>query len=329
MARPPGSCHAALTPARSDPSTALVYRYFIIFEGDWLAAQAMGFTPESTSATYPCGECMWVSKAARKRGREAVEQPSMRTHADLAATAARLTAAKLTKAALADNMSAAGMNALSCVLQPDRIPGADSVRDKPPDAMHLYGAGLSRIEPAHALEILFKPGSGLAVKDAWSELNVNVAKVNARLPRGKSIPKIYPQRKGKKANEQHLDVNASEAFYFISHCHTLIDPLLTDKGRAHPSWKSLQAHAAVVRKVLQHVFAADEVDELATLIEAHLDAFDEVAAYEGLDRPKHHFQEHLPAALRMFGPFRGFWCMPFEAFLQVLSPRTPPREPLP
>ena len=141
----------------------------------------MGFTPGSTAATYPCGECMWVSKAARKRGREAVEQPSMRTHADLAATAARLTAAKLTKAALADKMSAAGMNALSCVLQPDRILGADSVRDKPPDAMHLYGAGLSRIEPAHALEILFKPGSGLAVKDAWSELNVNVAKVNARL----------------------------------------------------------------------------------------------------------------------------------------------------
>ena len=42
-------------------------RYFIIFEGDWLAAAAMGYTPESTSATYPCAECMWVSKAARKR----------------------------------------------------------------------------------------------------------------------------------------------------------------------------------------------------------------------------------------------------------------------
>jgi hypothetical protein len=279
----------------------------------------MGFTPESTSATYPCAECMWVSKAARKRGREADKQPEMRTHADLAATAARLTAAKLTQAALATQMSAAGINALSCVLQPDRIPFADSVRDKPPDAMHLYGAGLSRIEAAHALEILLNPKSGLAIKDAWSSLNANIAKVNARLPSGKSIPKIYPQRKGKKANEQHLDVNASEAFLFITHCHTLIDPLLTDRGRAHPCWTSLQAHAAVVRKVLQHVFGADEADELATLIEAHLDAFDQVEAYCDLERPKHHFQEHLPAALRMFGPFRGFWCMPFEAFLQVLA----------
>ena len=125
--------------------------------------------------------------------------------------------------------------------------------------------------------------------------------------------------KAKKANEQHLDVNASEAFLFITHCHTLIDPLLTDRGRAHPCWTSLQAHAAVVRKVLQHVFGADEADELATLIEAHLDAFDQVEAYCDLERPKHHFQEHLPAALRMFGPFRGFWCMPFEAFLQVLA----------
>lgn len=39
-----------------------VQLYFIIFEGDWLAAAAMGYTPESTSATYPCQECMWVSK---------------------------------------------------------------------------------------------------------------------------------------------------------------------------------------------------------------------------------------------------------------------------
>lgn len=269
---------------------------------------------------------MWVSKAARKRGREAHEQPRLRTHADLAATAARLAAAKLSKAALADEMTAAGINALTCVLQPDRIPHSDSVRDKPPDVMHVYGAGISRIESAHALEILFNEKSGLAVKAAWSKLNDNVQTLNARLPRGKRIPKIHPQRKGKKRNEQHLDVNASEALLFITHCHTLIEPLLTDKGRVHPCWLSLIAHAAVVTKALQHVFGAHEADELATLIEKHLEAFEAVNEYYDLDRPKHHFQEHLPAALLMFGPFRGFWCFPFEAFLQVLSP--PPCESL-
>ena len=297
--------------------------YFIIFEGDWLAAAAMGYTPESTSATYPCQECMWVSKAARKRGRsDGGQAPQLRTHADLAATAARLTAARLSKAALEEHMAAAGMNALTCVLQPDRIPGADSVRDKPPDIMHIYGAGIIRPESAHALEILFNPRSSLAVKGAWEALNANITKLNAGLPRGKRIPKMAPQRKGKKKNEQHIEMNASEAFLFICHSRTLIEPLLTDKGRKHACWISLQALAAVVHKVQQHVFAEHEVEDLAKLINAHNEAFDNVKEYDDLERPKHHFQEHLPAALRMFGPFRGFWCLPFEAFLQVNpSPR--------
>ena len=283
----------------------------------------MGYTPESTSATYPCAECMWVSKAARKRGRDVEDEaPRLRTHADLAATAARLTAARLSKIALEEQMAAAGMNALTCVLQPDRIPGADSVRDKPPDIMHIYGAGIIRPESAHALEILFNPRSSLAVKGAWEALNANITKLNAGLPRGKRIPKMAPQRKGKKKNEQHIEMNASEAFLFICHSRTLIEPLLTDKGRKHPCWISLQALAAVVQKVLQHVFVEHEVEDLAKLINAHNEAFDNVKEYDDLERPKHHFQEHLPAALRMFGPFRGFWCLPFEAFLQVNpSPR--------
>ena len=90
-------------------------------------------------------------------------------------------AANLSKSALAEEMAAAGMNALSCVLQPDRIPDADSVRDKPPDIMHLYGAGLTRTEGAHMLEILFKDrkaGTELAVAGAWSKLNANIAALN-------------------------------------------------------------------------------------------------------------------------------------------------------
>jgi hypothetical protein len=116
-----------------------------------------------------------------------------------------------------------------------------------------------------------------------------------------------------------------EAFHFICLSRTLIEPLLTDKGRTHKCWISLQALAAVVSKVLQHVFTDDEADELARLIAAHIKAFDEVDEYDGLERPKHHFQEHLPAALRMFGPFRGFWCMPFEAFLQIYLAMLLPR----
>ena len=54
-------------------------------------------------------------------------------------------------------MSERGINKLFCVLEPSRIPGADSVEDTPPDAMHIFLCGLTRIEGAHMLEFLFKP----------------------------------------------------------------------------------------------------------------------------------------------------------------------------
>ena len=67
------------------------------------------------------------------------------------------------------------------------------MRDKPPDVMHLYGAGLTRIEGAHCIEILFKEGAGLAVAKPWDKLNANIISLNRSLPRGKRIPKLYPQ----------------------------------------------------------------------------------------------------------------------------------------
>ena len=29
--------------------------------------------------------------------------------------------------------------------------------------------------------------------------------------------------------------------------------------------------------------------------------------------------EHLSAALEEFGPFRGYWCLPWEAYIQILK----------
>lgn len=45
----------------------------------------------------------------------------------------------------------------------------------------------------------------------------------------------------------------------------------------------------------------------------------QVSEYEGFARPKHHFCRHLSAALLRYGPLRGFWCMPWEGFLQVIK----------
>lgn len=57
-------------PDETSPTGFFVFPieiYFIVAYTDWLANAALGYTAESTSADYPCCECMWESKAAQKR----------------------------------------------------------------------------------------------------------------------------------------------------------------------------------------------------------------------------------------------------------------------
>ena len=299
-----------------EPLEIVLVAYFVVVSADWLAAQACGFTPESTSANMPCGECEWISFAAQRRG-VAAAAPRARTHARLQETATHLLKGNLSKTALAEKLKSAGINKLVCALQPNHFPGADSVLDTPPDVMHLFGCGLSRIEPCWMMRILFKEGAKLAVDDPWVKLNQNIETLNRTLPRGKRLPKLYPPRTGKKLKEMHLDLNASETFLFTMQSITLLEPLLTADGKGHPAWRSWLAHRAIVSKCLQHVITDEEGDELDQLIKRHEEAFDKVVDYKDLERPKNHFMTHLSAALRRFGPFRCFWCMPWEAFLQV------------
>ena len=129
---------ASIDP-KAEPIKYRVELYFIVFIADWLASMALGYTPESTSATYPCGDCWWLGKAARKRcgqptkrkkgkhgeARSRSPSPPMRTHEELSSTAQRLKREKLSKSALAKQMTEGGINTLNCVLDPDRIPHAD------------------------------------------------------------------------------------------------------------------------------------------------------------------------------------------------------------
>jgi len=309
----------------------IIEGHFCLVSADWLAAQAFGFTVESASATHPCGECHWTSFAAQRRQRkreangdpisESETEPALRTHAELLANASRMIQEfgqrQLSKTALKKQLTELGMNKVRCALQ--YMPRADSVRDTPPDVMHLFGCGTSRTEGVMKLRILFKDGSGLSVANPWAKLNFQIDTLNMSLPRGKRLPHIYPPAPGKKINEMHLDLNASETFLYVMHSVTLVEPLLTERGRQHPAWRSWLAHRAVVAKCLQHSIAESEADGLATLIKAHEAAFDRVIQYDDLERPKHHFQKHLPDALRRHGLFRAFWCMPWEAFLQLIK----------
>ena len=48
----------------------------------------------------------------------------------------------------------------------------------------------------------------------------------------------------------------------------------------------------------------------------------QVPEYNGLWKPKHHFETHVPIDLLRFGPPRGYWCMSFEGFNKVVKQAT-------
>ena len=101
---------------------------------------------------------------------------------------------------------------------------------------------------------------------------------------------------------------------------SIVDPLLTDDARKSPVWRSWLQHVALVTFCLQHEFVWPRDKQVCnTLVHAYLDAFDAVPHYAGFQIPKHHIIKHLAKYLELFGPFRQSWCMPYEAFLQLLK----------
>jgi hypothetical protein len=57
------------------------------------------------------------------------------------------------------------------------------------------------------------------------------------------------------------------------------------------------------------------------LHETFLEKFAAVPQWQdgGFEKPKFHPSEHLEEQLDEFGPFRAYWCFPWEAYLQILK----------
>jgi hypothetical protein len=99
----------------------------------------------------------------------------------------------------------------------------------------------------------------------------------------------------------------------------MIEPLLNVPQRESPVWLSWLAHVELTNFLLQHEFRRSDIERTKVLVSKYRTAYSKVPEYAGWTKPKHHFLDHLHLYLALFGPFRGVWCFPFEAFLQVLK----------
>ena len=99
----------------------------------------------------------------------------------------------------------------------------------------------------------------------------------------------------------------------------ILEPLLTEKMKAHAAWRSWVMLVALFAKVIKHELEVKEIEEMDDLQLAYVAAFNAVPEYAGLMRPKHHLLTHLARDTWRFGPLRGCWCFGFEGFNKVIK----------
>ena len=151
---------------------------------------------------------------------------------------------------------------------------------------------------------------------SWDDLNRSAA--SHRQP-GQHFPRLeYSKGSPRDAKSAHL--TGAEAMTYTLASIEIIEPLLKPEHKNLPCWIAWKAYVAICH-FLQRKSFVRSVDpaKLRELNQDFLVKFHAVKEWQGYEKPKMHPSYHLGEALEEFGPFIGFWCMPWESFVQVLK----------
>ena len=190
----------------------------------------------------------------------------------------------------------------------------------PQDLLHLMPDGLLASELAWLIFVLCKKGFDL------NKLNARMKQsdVKRMLPADVRIP-AFPSNLtegvtgGRPASSRTVRMTGSQCMHFSLHSFNILNPLLTNKMRADPAWRSWLKLVELFAYVVQHEIGCADIEVIDDLVLEHSAAFDAVPQYNGLKRPKHHFLSHLASDIWRYGPPRGYWCFGFEAFNRLIK----------
>ena len=97
-----------------------------------------------------------------------------------------------------------------------------------------------------------------------------------------------------------------------------MEPLV--KRKQHPAWLYWRKLVELLTFAVRHSFDLDTAPaEFDRLADELLRRFDAVEEWDGYEKPKLHPPKHFAHALEEHGPLRAHWCLPLEAYLQVLK----------
>ena len=305
--------------------------WVLLVAADMLAANSLLPFMESTGAHLFCRQCDCDSRAAYANAAYSFVRPpapepgaaksarpsgpSLRSWPMLKALLERCRS--LSGKHLKKEFTENGINKRVFAFDPTYVPHVTPTDIAPQDILHLFPDGILRSECAWLFYILIKLGLDLrAVRHA--------VRACTSLPADVRVPDLHDDLKkgvkgGKPSAKAVMRMTGSQMMHFALHSQQILDPLLTPQMKAHPAWICWIKLVELFALVIQVRLEVSDVERIDNLVQEHSQLFDNVAEYEGLKRPKHHFAKHVAMDAWRYGPPRGYWCFGFEGFNKVIK----------
>ncbi len=171
----------------------------------------------------------------------------------------------------------------------------------PPDVAHDLLEGIVPVELAGCIEIFTKKKYF-----TFDQLNKLIQEFPFKWGDKTNRPHVLPLTFSRKKT---IGGNAHENW-----CLLRLIPLIVGKliPQDEPAWELILLLKDIVELVVCPVHTSESVAYLESKISEHRNRFQALFPERKL-LPKHHFMEHYPAMIHLFGPPVSFWTMRFEA----------------
>lgn len=298
--------------------TLVIYIHLISL--DWLANGGFGPYAESVSANRPCFKCMWTEKCAcawiaRTDPRNATivhsqmcRRKEVRTHQGTLAVVQEM----LALGAVASKLKGTQEGIFSTVFASKYLL-KDIVKDSTIDIMHIFFAsGVVPYTLSWLTDIL------IPFLFSWDQLNAAI-KLYRSKHKNTYIPKLAKSGTTLRSSAK-LALTASEGMAFTLASPSIFRSLLSESEYETPHMISWLKLVKLVRFVLRRQLnSATDPALVQELYDDWMRSIELVPQWTGYWKPKHHLGDHLEQSLKEWGPWRTFWCMWGEAFLQYLK----------
>ncbi len=170
-----------------------------------------------------------------------------------------------------------------------------------PDISHDIFEGIVPVELAHCLTLIISKKY-----ITLDKINKSILEFPYKYSDKTNKPHVLPQQL---SSRKTIGGNAHENWSLLRLLPFLIGPQIPEH---EPAWQILLDLKEIVELVVAPVHNDESIAYLESKISEHRQRYQELFPEWRL-LPKHHYLEHYPQIIRLYGPLVGYWTIRFEA----------------